>query len=373
MLCLFGGIGVYNNSVTGNPTIDLSDSLETSFGLIFDVFRGILKPLIGFLGVNEEGYLGMKLLMGIFLFFILFYSLRKTEGKGFLKDLAVPGSIIISLAFVVLIPDTLMKNIFGAPTSVGPFVSFILVLLGLVGTFYIFKYMHKWESKNGFEESAKAIAYFFIFVIISLSVTLFQTSVNGVLPATLLGLLVSFTTLYCLISIGIHFVKAFTIGHLAASKFGFKKIQEYGEVGKQRKEYFSGELNQEIGKIKSDISAFISREKDIISKLNSDGGDDVYISNLLDDLKRIINHENSFLASVGRHGFFSDRAIPIRSKKLTQSYISDLKVYNRDIKIICNNGFNPNVKNELNALIALKETTARNFETNVVRVTSLRP
>jgi len=191
--------------------------------------------------------------------------------------------------------------------------------------------MHQWQAENGFEEVAKAIVYFFIFVIVSLGVTLIQTSVNGVLPITLLGLLASITTIYCLISIIIHFTKAFTIGHLATSKFGLEKSKNFGELSKERKEYFGKELNQEMDKIKSDLGAFIGKEIEIINNLTDTSHDYQFLS----DLRRTVDMENSLLNSVGLHGFFTDMAIPRRNKALIQSYIRDIKSMNEEIKKIC--------------------------------------
>src|SRR3989344_4001702 len=163
-LAIFGGLGFYNNSITGAATDPFSGSVEhlsnAMKGVMNILINGIAGPVFGYALSNDEtaGFF-LRIMIFLFLLFILQTVFNKNET---FKKFSWALSGIIAFMSAAFFPGEILSQ---GPSLIGS-----IVVIGMVIAFIILAY--KMEVPPFF----KGFIFFILFLLISMFLGLIENS-----------------------------------------------------------------------------------------------------------------------------------------------------------------------------------------------------
>lgn len=168
VLCIFGGFGFYDNSITGAATIDagpISDAIE---GVLAILFTGFLAPLTKVFG-GDDYQVAVRLVLGIVLYVLISFGIGKKFDKQEGNQGANKNGRIISLVIAILgaslMPSAVIDKLFNPESSIfGNFLGWILVFVIIVLPIYL---LAKTEAKNRMGHFFKGAVYLVLILIIT--------------------------------------------------------------------------------------------------------------------------------------------------------------------------------------------------------------
>ncbi len=160
-LLFFDLVGVNYSGITGAQTAlgdsQISNIARTFEGLYRLIFEGFLLPF--FSVVDKDGVLTARILIAIFLFFLLKTAFSKSERFGKSGNVL---AAVLSLVVAAFIPGNILNAYFGTGGAIRDVLG-LSINIALIGLFLYG--MHRWEVKSRGESMLKGSMYIIALLI----------------------------------------------------------------------------------------------------------------------------------------------------------------------------------------------------------------
>lgn len=208
------------NKITGQATTNVFGPVTDLIGNLFTGLNDLTSVVFG--SANKE--FSFKIIISVLLFFILSHTLTKGKAKDVVGRYGNGVALLISLFTAFFLPVDIINFVVE-----GGFGWLVIIIVSSVGSYFLLRFLYKWEEHHRFASFIKAVLYLLFLVVIAAVPGLIK--VSGFI-LEVITLAVGLISLYAIWMIGRSILRT-----AVGSQEDIKKDREFLQSRRERWEF----------------------------------------------------------------------------------------------------------------------------------------